>query len=72
MVAYENGHIDLIEHCINNYGFSDLINQQNKRKDNLLFRAIKDQNEFLIQFLLANPKVDIRVRDEVKVKSIKI
>jgi ankyrin repeat protein len=65
LVAYENGHLDLLESLINSYGLYHIINQFNKRKDNLLLRAIKDQNQYLVQFLLKNNDIDLETKDEV-------
>ena len=54
-----------MEYLINNYGLVNIINNQNKRRDNLLLRAIKDQNEYLIHFLLNNPNVELDAKDDV-------
>jgi hypothetical protein len=74
MVAYENGHTALIENCITNYEITiaSAMNEQNKRKDNLLLRAIKDQNQYLIQFLLNNSKIEYNVKDEVDISLSKL
>ena len=65
MIAYESGHLDLIESLIRGYNLSAALNQKNKRGDSLLSRAIKDQNDFLICLLLESPKIDINACDEV-------
>ena len=65
MVAYENGNLDLLENLLRSYSLKEALNQKNKRGDNLLLRAIKDQNESLIRTLISNPNIDITVCDEV-------
>ncbi len=65
MIAYESGNFELLETVLNEYSMHKALNQKNKKGDNLILRAIKDQNEYFTQFLLGNSNVEVNFKDEV-------
>ena len=81
MVAYQNGYLDLVEFLLTEYSLTTQINQLNnvflnksnlikmidfiQKGDNLLIRAIKDNNDRLTRILVNNNNIDLLVRDRV-------